>query len=414
MRLRLERSLASWCSEAGYDYECSETRKDFEYLPRHGFVEALRGYGFTHDVSIAIASFFGQEIEHALARVHDLRVLCWYWPNGEEIIFPINSKGSIYIGNSPEFWFDFYPFLRRFSSSDFVYECDLPVVDLQSSMAGSSTVPRLYLGGQTHFGHFLVDTFSPLLSLSALLNVTSISSLVVPPGHSGVTKDLLGMLSLLFNPGLPTQGVTASYPLLTLPSVNGIYVLGDAIVPAKNHRPDSIVLANKTIYKKMVPPSGAATDVSSGLLASRIAYVSRFPSSAPEHDRIANWTAFKTLISDLGIDHLCPTSLGLAQRLDLLKGYRAIITDSGSCALNAMLFANPAAPIYWLQSGRMLSDNSPIVCSQHYQLVANIGRRVFSLIGSPAVASAANSWYDKVEYPLDSLYRIANDLAGHV
>jgi len=399
MKIRLERSLETWAAEAGYFYsDAIGSGLDLDYLPSAGTGRSLSQYGFSIDARISVASFYGQIIEHGLALAADLRVLCWYWPNGEEIIFPINTHGTVYIGNSPEFWFDFYPFLRRMTPDLWEYQCVLPINPVPiASITSGSNVP-LYVGGQTHFGHFIADTFSPLLTLAENMATQPIGPLIVPPGHSGVTKELLDLICENLVPSCNPADEPKPQRYLELPSVNGIFTIGEAYVPAKNHRPDSEYVANSWLtrlfdssHTNMHLQKSHNSDLS-------IAYVSRYDASSEEHDRISNWSDFKLVLAELGIDHLCPTTLDLAGRINLLSRYQVFISDSGSCGINPLLFGSPESLVFILQSPRMLSDPGLIACSQHYQGIASLSTRRFSIIGETIQNSASNSWYDRVHY----------------
>jgi len=409
MRIRLERSLAAWSKESGFDYHDEGSRLDLDLIKRNGLLESIRNYGFSLEAATSAATFFGQHIESGFAAVPDLSVLAWYWPNGEQIIYPINDSGTIYIGNSPEFWFDFYPFLRRLSAREYIYECCLERLSGDALLNDSCFQPSLYIGGQTHFGHFVVDKLAPLLSLSEVLAKldSSFSSYVVPSGHHGVTSELLTYLmsSIAKSRGRHNvRDMTSSNPLrIELPKVNGIVRVGRAIVPSDNHHPNSLADAQQHLSRDLDLSSDATYNRDKRSRSSKIGYVSRFKAGSVDHDRIANYTELTELLHYYSCDHVFPTSLSLQERRECLSKYDLIISDSGSCCLNAIIFGSEFSRIYQIQSNRLLADASDLATSQHYKSISLIGKRLFSLSALPIQMSTSNTWYDKVDVDLPGL-----------
>lgn len=399
MRLRLERSLQAWSREAGYHYVARQSSTDLNILATSCSMQRLRAYGYSTDAAVTAASFYGQTLEDALCFATDLRVLCWYWPNGDKIVFPINSNGSVYIGNSPEFWFDCYPFLQREGAHN-AYRCGLDVLQSKRQHQLLLNKAPLYIGGQTHFGHFIVDKLAHLCALlSGSWTQADFGALIIPPGHKGITHDLLCFLHSILHPsqiqalidGLP------EYPSYELPCTNGIAYIGTAWVPSDNHRPDSIRILNELLYQSRLAKKYTADNKTSLCSSkSKAAYLSRFPRNSQHHDRIANYTDFKLLLNQLGVDYIFPTPYSLEERIQVLSQYDVIISDSGSCSLNGMLFTRPDASIYQIQGTRLLHDSTPLATSQLYKALPLIGSRLFSLNCEPAAYSDANSWYDKV------------------
>ena len=393
--LRLEKSLARWCIEAGGKYTRGLMLDDRNTLDSSTY-NKLKAYGFNKETIISIMAFYGAEVEHAYAFVDHLRILAWFWPNGEEIIFPVNSAGSVYIGNSPYFWFDHYPFLRRLSGSSHRYECHLPI--LEGIWTDCTDRNRFYLGGQTHFGHFAIDKFCPILTILPLLlhNEINISSVLVP-SHEGITRELLDLCVGHFDTGKAKQFYS------WIPPKHGLYSIGPAIIPADNHSPESISIANKYIYSKIQ----ATKPINLAPIAkrtNRICYISRFPAyNTYKHDRISNYSQMKELFASCGVDHVYPTELTLQERSDIISSYDLIISDSGSCAINGLLFSIPSTPVVMLQSARLMKDRSELACSQHYKSLPLIGSKLFSLVCQSQELSDSNSWYDKVEVNLEQL-----------
>jgi hypothetical protein len=399
MRIRLERSLQAWCQEAGYTYIGSPDESDLVYVRQSHLIDKLRKYGYSKDVLIAAASFYGQTIEHRLGFASDLRVLCWYWPNGDKIVFPINTHGTVYIGNSPEFWFDCYPFLRKLSTNGWEYECGLDSFCFDEVTREVRKMHPLYIGGQTHFGHFVVDKFAPLLTLGSICKQIEFGSFIVPPGHRGVTAELLLILWQALKESSNSGLECTRQPLATreLPKINGIFSIGPAWVPADNHRPDALVVANNVIHQYARQSLHVRQLQRSSELPSSIAYVSRYPITSKSHDRIANYDLLKKYMLAHRVIHVYPTDLSLVERLDSLSGHNIIISDSGSCCLNAILFGSPASQIFQFQSNRLLNDSSPLATSQIYKSIPVVGGRLNSIIGIATTESSHNTWYDAIE-----------------
>lgn len=411
MRIRLEKCLETWSREAGYDYRADRPVLDLDIIKSPGIHQRLRQYGFTREAAIAAASFYGNVVEQGFAFAHDLRVLCWYWPNGEEIIFPVNTQGTVYIGNGPEFWFDFYPFLRRCGEAAAIYQCSLGQYSLARQDKPGKGAHPLYIGGQTHFGHFIVDKLAPLLSLTAIAQDISFRSFIVPPGHAGVTRELLDILWKALQGHGFDRGhyIHKSCQKIELPKKNGLYLVGPAWVPADNHRPDSLKIANQYLYDNSDLFCALSSEPKGPASRPSVAYISRFSANAIQHDRIANYQDITGFLEANHVDHLCPTRMSLKERISLLSAYDVLISDSGSCCLNALMFSRPDAKIFQFQSKRLLSDYSDLPASQHYKSLPLIGKRLFSIPGAPAQESTANSWYDKVYFDAST---IAEALAG--
>jgi hypothetical protein len=406
MRFRLERSLEAWSKEAGYHYYSVPSQYDINIVRSQALISKLRTYGLTTEALVTLASFYRNYLEESVCLADNLRILCWYWPSGEQVIYPINSKGSIYIGNSPEFWFDYYPFLKRIPNRDWVYECNL---HQHASTLIYTTENRkfpFYIGGQTHFGHFIVDKYSPLLSLRNVCSQISFGSFLLPFGHEGITRDLLVFLWRYLNVDGKQSQANKQCLFNSLPKQSGVYSIGHQLwIPADNHRPDSIILANKTFYPLQsrdlsgIPPSSCAA----GLNRRSIAYVSRVPQSSVEHDRISNYRELAGFVKDFNIHHIYPNNLSLNERLKLFSLYDTFICDSGSCCLNALVFSRPDALVYQFQSRRLLADSSMLATSQHYKGVPLFGSRLRSLLGAPRIESRSNTWYDKIDVDVEKL-----------
>jgi len=405
MRVRLEKSLKTWSEEAGYTYHGNESVLDLDIVKGSDIYRRLRTYGFSRDAAIATASFYGNIIEHGFALAPDLRVLCWYWPSGDKVIFPVNSRGSIYIGNSPEFWFDFYPFLNRCSQERHIYQCSLTEYNSPFQTGQSRCLQSLYIGGQTHFGHFIVDKFAPLLTLANIAKTLSFDSFIVPPEHRAVTREMLIVLMRELREESSSKQVFDSdnCQIFELPKVSGLHFVGPAWVPADNHRPDSLRLANQRLFGSTGPsfPLGIQANKQEEIRST--AYVSRFPAEAGEHDRISNYQEVKEFLEANSVDHIYPTDLSLKERLLLFSSYDLLISDSGSCCLNALLFSRPGARVFQFQSKRLLEDSSELATSQHYKSLPLIGTRLFSIPGESSKQSAANSWYDKININVNDI-----------
>ena len=155
-----------------------------------------------------------------------------------------------------------------------------------------------------------------------------------------------------------------------------------------------------------MPPSSKAGLKSLSNHQTKIAYVSRIPAGNAIHDRISNYPEFLELLESLRYDHVYPVDLALNERICSISSYDIIISDSGSCCLNAMLFSAPHAVIFWPQSKKLLSDTSDIVTSQHYKSLSTLGRTIFAIPAKSSQESELNPWYDKVEIDIEEFRAI--------
>jgi len=239
--------------------------------------------------------------------------------------------------------------------------------------------------------------------------MTDFGAFIIPPGHTEVTQDLLKFLWSLLHKSQSLSSVDRinQFCSFELPAVNSIVSVGTAWVPADNHRPDCLQVANLALHAPALPKKHTITIAGHrSSLRPKAAYISRFPIESESHDRIANYATFKCLLDKLHVDHLFPYPLSLQARIELLSQYELIISDSGSCVLNGLLFASPDAKVYQIQGQRLLNDKTELATSQHYKILPLVGNRLFSLPCELASLSEANSWYDKVNVDLDLLRKL--------
>jgi len=385
--LSLEQDLRNWtntCCKASYRNYAESYDLDLLDTSTYG---KLKEYGLSRQAIISSLAFYGNSINISSCHLTDLFVVCWYWPNGEQVLIPINSSGIAYIGNSPKFWFSFYPFLQKLGGSECspVYQLNLPYLgSLQSDFFQQKSHFKrdpLYIGGQSHFGHFLIDTYAPLSELIPYVDFSH-GSLIIPPRHAGITKDLL--LNLLVTNTHVSSGLDAgTSPFYEMPFISGFYHIGSAWILSAHHSPSSI---SKGVQRLVLSSAHSARVTTTRFCSSEfsvgeaaIIYISRFDESSIDHDRIYNWLAFKAMIKKLNIRHIEMTKYSLDQRISILSGSSLIISDSGSCMLNALFFSQETTPIIQIQSTSMLQEASEEVCSQHYKLLPYYGRRILSL-----------------------------------
>ena len=411
MLLKVFHSLQKWVDEVNGTYitKCSPAR-DLEFLSKNTG-RSLRQYGFTNESIAALMLNYGKEIEYALGIIECLYVLVWYWPNGEELLFPVNEKGSIYIGNMPKHWLSMYPFLRSLDSHNYKFECSLDIIYTSEE---DFNLEALYIGGQSHFGHFCLDTIAPLVELSALLQGIAIKRIACSPMHKKQTKELIMIfledLERSNNMQYASNWSVRNISSFKLGGESGIYKVGKAIVPSNTHSPGSLV-SGQRFFQKTLRIKGSKLDETTyatqpKVSHKKIAYLSRNKEDNKIHDRIGNYQEFKKILDRFGVKHICPEFLDIKDRVKQLSQYDLVISDSGSCELNAFMFTRPNTRIYSIRNERVLSQTSESELAFFYKQLPLIGNTLFSIKAKPSRISKASSWYDIVEVDLKQLFKI--------
>jgi hypothetical protein len=320
MLVRPTKCFSKWCSNDKHLITSSiieeNTLKDFASYDLY----ALRRIGFDN---LQIKRIFEQVSWNSykgFARFKRMRYISWNWDNGDKILYPLNSENELYIGTDHPMWCSFWPFFRSYDSSSFW--CNLPIYTedspylIQTAREDGETI---WFGGQSHFGHFGINFLAPLFTnTEAFGQLQSAKSFCIPQGYSQLHYDLIRQL--WNNPQLSFQEVSGK---------NGIFILDDITVPALTES-TSVFKALKgqlemLNYNRIVKPG-------------KYIFISRSPDGMS--DRLFKPSAFINSLTDCGFTIVDPTDLDIEQRLSLLGDAEYILTESGSCGINAYLFGN--------------------------------------------------------------------------
>jgi len=245
-----------------------------------------------------------------------LRYILWNWPNGDRILYPVNSIGEIYIGTDDAIWSQYWPFLAQ--SEDGGLICNLNVYP--SALTDDCTDhDGVWLGGQSHFGHFIVNFLAPLLKNSgAIEQIRKTGRIYAPSGYSALHRELIERLT-------GVEGIDfheTSGP-------NGIYTLRRVIVPALTDAMDAVAKLQGRLEQ---------TGSDRAILNGKRVYICRNKSG--DSDRLVIGKYFAQQLIDLGFTLCDPLRLSISERLAIIGDAEWILTESGSCSLNAYLFGN--------------------------------------------------------------------------
>ena len=359
--------------------------QDPRVFSRHT-LQSLRNIGFASDALACLYSQLPTMSQEGAARFTKIRVLTWYWDNGDQIVFPVNSRNQIYLGNDSYEWVPYWPFLSSTGDDNLTFRLH----KLSTHRFNlKSTAPSLLICGQKHFGHFVVNQ---LLSLYSSIKdnplISNRNPILHPEGYTDIHWNLLGIYSGL-----------SSASSQQLPCNSGIYEIENVIVPAIPVSP--FLLSDQ---RGMLESSMQNRSVSNG----KYIYVTR--GSADSNDRIYGYSRFLETIKKLGFSVLNPTELGVLQRIQALGDAEVILSDSGSCWLNGLMFSNQHTKILNIIPKSVLSSNDILVVGQ---LVMNLGLFVEGLMLPLDVTDhqqnrQSNCWYDLCIPPTadDLLHRV--------
>lgn len=334
----------------------------------------LRLKGFSADSLVTLYSALKPAYTVGAAHFSKIRILIWYWSNGDQIIFPINSNNSVYLGNDSADWLCGWPFLvPNFSQPNSYLLRSLPFYKLPIEYSQ----PFLLITGQPHFGHFVLNQLIALRDLSTSYPHFQSLNFLHPPGYSPFH------LSLLSNYAFLNPPVHAS-----LPSQSGIYELHNVICPAIGDNSFGLVDSKGSIESNLK---------NRPVMPGKYIYSTR--GNKFDHDRLINYHDLIAHLKAYNFDIVNPSSLSFDAKLSLYGDAELVISDSGTCWLNSALFSNKyTSNVNFFPSSVLKTSNNFAL----NQLPMNLGLFLSnSMLPLDIYSSdASNPWYD-ICYPPD-------------
>jgi len=307
--------------------------------------------------------------ETGFASFEKMRFLCWYWGNGDKIVFPLNSKNQLYLGNDSTEWCSYWPFLKQINLNTF--DCSLSESDC-SSIGTDSGEYILGVGGQSHFGHFIVNRVAALYqSVLAHPYLSTPKKILVPFDYLNLHRFILS--SMIGDQEKKFQ---------QLPSNAGIYSVERVIIPCIDEHQDAILGLKGVLEQK---------HKNRPTIKGKRTYITR---AAKNHnDRIYNFKSFRETLTKIGFEIINPLELSAIERLDAIGNSEFILTDSGSCSLNGLLFGNKDSAVKTMIPKRVLSSTESTVINQLCMSFKQ-GAEGYWLPLESQTLSQINPWYD--------------------
>lgn len=374
MLIRPTKCFAKWCSNDKHIITSSIIEEyTLQNFTSHD-LNALKRIGFD---SLQLKKIFEQipRLSYkGFASFERLRFISWSWDNGDKILYPLNSQNELYIGTDHPMWCSFWPFFKSYDLSSFW--CNLP--DYTQDSASLIYPARdddgaIWFGGQSHFGHFGINFLAPLFrNTEAFDQLQSAKSFYIPQGYSQLHINLIRQL--WNNPQLSFHEVSGK---------NGIFSLDNVTVPA---------LTESTSLFKTIKGRLEMLNYNRTIKPGKYIFISRSPDGMS--DRLFQPRAFIRSLIDCGFTIVDPTDLDIYQRLSLLGDAEYILTESGSCGVNAYLFGNRHSIIKSFIPSSVLKS--------HVDTELNMLNPVLSLLASgvyipleTARCDNVNKFYDK-------------------
>ena len=369
MHISVTRDFSKWAQEDKYLERLEICRLPVKSTHTKKQVRKLRSLGMTSKSLALLHSSMQDSCETGFAAFSKIRFLCWYWDNGDKIIFPLNSRNSLYIGNDSEDWCVFWPFFRLIKLN--VYECSLPEVTNDFARSSSQEY-SLGVGGQSHFGHFVANRVASLHQ-SALAHpyISTLRKILVPKEYLELHEYV--MATILGGSGKDFQ---------QLPDTSGIYTFDKVVVPSISEHPNAI-----TGLKGILEDKNQARQIKKG----KRTYITRSDDEC--NDRLCDYKSFRNILAELGFQIINPMQLSAIQRLTEIGDSEFILTDPGSCALNGLLFGNMSASIKCMIPKRVLQSTDSFIMNQ-LCLGFSQGVQGYWLPIQSQTISQTNPWYD--------------------
>ena len=369
MHITVTRNFSKWAHQDDCLERLEVSRHSVKSRHTREQISQIRSLGMSATSLALIHAMMRDFCETGFASFSQIRFICWYWENGDKIIFPLNSINQLYLGNDSSIWCKFWPFLRQISLN--TYECNLGEPDVAPiCLDGDSFV--LGLGGQSHFGHFVCNRVAALhQSKLTYPYISSLKTLLVPKDYLDLHKSIL--LSIL-------GGCRKNFQ--EFPGSSGIYTFKNVVIPCIDEH-FSAMTGLKGIPEKYGKDRKIKKD--------KRTYITRGIGGV--NDRLLEFKSFLDTLEILGFDIVNPIDLSFSERLELIGDSEFILTDSGSCSINALLFGNSLSCIRQMLPRRVICSTEETVINQ-LCMGFNQGAKGEWLIIESKLLSNVNPWYD--------------------
>jgi len=369
MQVSFSRDFSQWAQQDKFLEKLEVTRElaRKRYTSEH--IKQIRALGMPAKSLALLYGMMREYCETGFACFSHIRFLCWFWENGDKIVFPLNSNNQIYLGNDSSSWLEYWPFLKKTSINS--YRCDLPeFTEPQPTDDEENYV--LGLGGQSHFGHFVANRVAALhQSNLAYPYISTLNTILVPIHYLELHKLILSAVL----GGKPKK-------FHDLPCEAGIYTFKNTVIPCIDEHYNAITGLQGVIEKN-----------SSNRLTKKDkrVYITRAVQGV--NDRLIGFKKFAVMLESLDFEILNPTNLTFSDRLNLIGDSEFILTDSGSCSLNGLLFSNKCSSVRQMLTTRVISTIEESIINQ-LCMGFNQGVQGQWLIVDSAILSTKNPWYD--------------------
>ena len=374
MLVRPTKCFAKWCSNDKHLITSSIIEKNiFQDFTSHD-LNSLKRVGFDR---LQIKSLFEQVHRFSyqgFARFERLRFIYWSWDNGDKILYPLNSENELYIGTDHSMWCSFWPFFKTNDLSSFW--CNLPDYTQESVNlihSANDEGAAVWLGGQSHFGHFVVNFLAPLFNNKETFDqLQSAKSCYIPHGYTQLHFNLIRQL--WNNPQLSFREISGR---------NGIFSLYNVTVPA---------LTDSTSVFKEIKGQLEIRNNNRTTVPGKCIFISRSPDGIS--DRLFQPSAFIKSLIDCGFTIVEPTHLDIYQRLSLIGDAENILTESGSCGVNAYLFGNRHSNIKSFIPRSVLKSNVDTELNMLLPVLSLLANENYIPLDNVR-SDKVNSFYDK-------------------
>lgn len=366
------RCFSEWSSQDDKLKDLHVCRKTVKLKHSKEVIRELRGLGMPGSTLGSLYGMMKDDYETGYATFSEMRFLCWYWGNGDKIIFPLNSKNMLYIGNDSIDWCRYWPFFHRISDHRFI--CRLGEHEIEPG--SKKNAPMLGIGGQSHYGHFVANRVGALYQ-SALTApyLSTLENLLVPEDYIELHEQILTTL------------LDGKKIFHRIPKINGIHTFTDVVIPSIDEHSHAITGLKGEIEcrhsNRMIKPG-------------KRCYITR--ATGVDNDRISNYQDFCGYLEEQGFLIINPVDKSFAERLDMIGDCGFILTDPGSCALNGILFGNKKAKLKCMIPKSVIASTDPIIINQ-LCLGFEQGVQGQWLPVNSSSYSEINPWYDVLEPP---------------
>lgn len=342
-------------------------------------LRVMTGLGFSKRLITDCLGDLSATAKYGWARLTNLRILNWHWPNGDKICFPVNSSGCIYLGNDSPIWCQYWPFMLPKVTTSSEYICCLPEYNFASPQCSS---PLFFIGGQSHYGHFVMNRYLELNDVVYRTNLPQCSELIIPPDYNEVQKSLIKTLKT-FNKGIR---------FCEMPGSAGIYRVDDCIVYSVPLTPDGLHRIKGNIVRSL--------NSTMRIKAYKKVYLTRAQNC--HNDRISNFQELLNLLHSYGFEIVNPTKLSFQDRIDALSDASFVLSDSGTCWTSAYLFTNENATVRAFFPRRLVSEVGEL---ERSQITANMSLGLMGdfIVCNTGKMSSTNPWYDVSIAPIYQL-----------